>query len=134
MSTTKEILKVWGGAHAVAQYERESRESAAANWDAGYDAHRRGEQRHNPYRLREHQGPQESGTDPLPYPHPIADVRIRQPTEQEAAEMDRRMPRHLREPQNLPLDLHCHGCTDDMCPGCCDCSDDNGALQKPEGE
>lgn len=21
-----------------------------------------------------------------------------------------------------PSSLHCHGCTDDMCPGCCDCS------------
>jgi hypothetical protein len=66
----------------------------------------------------------EGGVDPYPYSHPIADVRIRQPTELEATEMDLRMPRHLREPQSLALDLHCHGCTDDMCPGCCDCSND----------
>lgn len=50
MSTIKEILHVFGGPHAVAQYERESRESAAANWELGYDACKRGEQRHNPYR------------------------------------------------------------------------------------
>jgi hypothetical protein len=26
-------------------------------------------------------------------------------------------------------ELHCHGCTDDMCPGCCDCRDEKGAQQ-----
>jgi hypothetical protein len=37
----------------------------------------------------------------------------------------------LPETQGAPPELHCHGCTDDMCPGCCDCRDD--AAQKPEG-